>query len=570
MLPSQGYVSVSRRPPDVEDYIDIVRRYRSWIIGPLFAGLVLSVVVAFLWPDTYVSSAVMRITPQQIPDRLVPSNLNLQMGDRLVQMQQEIESRGSLAEMIQRPSLNLYPKERQSKPMEDVVELMRKDIHINLIETGASATGRRAASAFQISFAYTDKYKAQAVVRELVTKFTEQNVQVSRVQTQAATTFLNDQLAQAKGVLDRLDRELTEFRIANAGKLPEELQPNLSTMTALQSQLASVTETLNRNSQEKMALETNLQNLKNQLALWSSMANENSSTGGQERSVKNEHLVQLNKSILDAETRLAAFREIYKDDYPDVRTLRAELKVLYKQREELQKEEDEQQQVEAQAREKEKAAKEAVARKMSPQTASSLEQIRASIKSAETAIQAKDMDIRERTKQQAQLHDAIQKIQARIDVSPLNEQKYVALQRDYALAKENYDAMSKKKDASETSQALEDRKAGENLEVLDPASAPDSPTEPNRLLIAAAGTGIGFLIGVFLAGAKEMKDTSLKNLKDVRAYTNLAVLSSIPLLENALLVRRKRRLFWLAWTSAVIVGTVAMAGSMYYYYFGKA
>ena len=103
----------------------------------------------------------------------------------------------------------------------------------------------------------------------------------------------------------------------------------------------------------------------------------------------------------------------------------------------------------------------------------------------------------------------------------------------------------------------------------DPASLPESPTEPNRLIIATIGTGIGFVVGVFLAGARELKDASLKNLKDVRAYTNLAVLSSIPLLENALLVRRKRRLFWLAWTSTVIIGTIAMSGSMYYYYFGR-
>src|SRR5260370_35257390 len=121
-----------------------------------------------------------------------------------------------------------------------------------------------------------------------------------------------------------------------------------------------------------------------------------------------------------------------------------------------------------------------------------------------------------------------------------------------------------------TATKMEKVKAGENLEQLDPPNLPDSPTEPNRLIIAAAGTGIGFIVGVFLAGAKEMKDTSLKNLKDVRAYTNLAVLSSIPLLENALRVRRKRRLFWLAWTSAAIIGRVAMAGPMYYYYFGKA
>ena len=70
-----------------------------------------------------------------------------------------------------------------------------------------------------------------------------------------------------------------------------------------------------------------------------------------------------------------------------------------------------------------------------------------------------------------------------------------------------------------------------------------------------------------LAGAREMKNTSLKNLKDVRAYTNLPVLSSIPLLENALLVRRKRRLSWLAWSSAVIVGSIAMSVAAYYYYF---
>jgi uncharacterized membrane protein YgdD (TMEM256/DUF423 family) len=81
-----------------------------------------------------------------------------------------------------------------------------------------------------------------------------------------------------------------------------------------------------------------------------------------------------------------------------------------------------------------------------------------------------------------------------------------------------------------------------------------------------AGTVIGFFLGVVLAGAKEVKNTTLKNLKDVRAYTNLPVLSSIPLLENALLVRRKRRLAWLAWSSALIVGTILMSGAMYYHY----
>src|SRR3954466_8168822 len=117
MAAPQNFITVTRRPPDVEDYIDMLRRYRSWLIGPMFAGLVVAVVVAFLWKDTYVSTAVMRITPQTISSALVPTVVNMQMQQRLQQMQQEILSRSSLTELIQRPSLDLYRTERQRYPL---------------------------------------------------------------------------------------------------------------------------------------------------------------------------------------------------------------------------------------------------------------------------------------------------------------------------------------------------------------------------------------------------------------------------------------------------------------------
>src|SRR5690242_8774814 len=117
MGPAHTFESVSRRPPDVEDYIDMLRRYRSWIIAPMFAGLVIAVIVAFLAPDTYVSQAVLRITPQQVPEKLVPSVVNSQMVERLAQMQTEILSRNSLAEIIQKPSLDLFKKQRNRLPM---------------------------------------------------------------------------------------------------------------------------------------------------------------------------------------------------------------------------------------------------------------------------------------------------------------------------------------------------------------------------------------------------------------------------------------------------------------------
>jgi hypothetical protein len=67
-----------------------------------------------------------------------------------------------------------------------------------------------------------------------------------------------------------------------------------------------------------------------------------------------------------------------------------------------------------------------------------------------------------------------------------------------------------------------------------------------------------------------MKDTTLKNLKDVRAYTQLVVLGSVPLLENDLVVRRRRRLTWLAWSTACLAGIVIMVVSVVFYYATKS
>ena len=552
----QSY-SVTRRPPDVEDYIDMLRRYRSWIIGPMFAGLVIAVVVAFLWPDTYISSAVMRITPQQVSERLLPSVVNTQMTQRLNLMQQEILSRSSLADLIQRPALDLYKKERQRYPMEDIVQDMKnKYIKIQTVEMQTSQGGPRIASAFTISFSYPDRYKAQAVVRELVTKFTEQNVTVQKNQASLTASFLGDELKAAKDKMDSLESAIAKFKIENQGRLPEQAQANAQMLVSLQMQLANVNEAARALEQQRMMLETNLQTQISSQNYYSS-STEETVTG---QAVRNERLNNLNQRIMDLKSTLAAAREMWRDDHPNIKRYQASLAVLERERDAAEKQDLEQQ-----------AATTPVPRKVAnPQAQKMLQDLQGTIAGLKIQIQVANLSIDEKVKQAADLNKQIALYQQRIESSPLKEQEYTALIRDYSLAKQGYEDMSKRRDASETAQSLEEHKAGENLEVLDPASLPEQPAEPNRLAIAGIGAGMGLMFGIVLAGAKEMKNTSLKNLKDVRAYTNLPVLSSIPLLENALLVRRKRRLLWLAWSSAIIIGTIAMSGSAYYYYFGHA
>jgi hypothetical protein len=85
-------------------------------------------------------------------------------------------------------------------------------------------------------------------------------------------------------------------------------------------------------------------------------------------------------------------------------------------------------------------------------------------------------------------------------------------------------------------------------------------------MIVGVGTCIGLAFGMTVAGAREVQDTSLKNLKDVRAYTQLTVLASVPLLENDFVVRRRRRMAWLLWSAACFMGILIMSGAIAYYY----
>jgi hypothetical protein len=162
--------------------------------------------------------------------------------------------------------------------------------------------------------------------------------------------------------------------------------------------------------------------------------------------------------------------------------------------------------------------------------------------------------------------ERIRVMQGRLEASPAAQQEYVQLMRDRKLVEERYNELATKANVSAMATDLENRKQSETLEILEQPIMPSDPYAPNRQLIILGGLFAGLAIGVALASGRELKDTSLKNLKDVRAYTKLTVLGSIPLLENDFIVRRRRRLGWLAWAASFLLGVLLMAGAVVYYY----
>src|SRR5690349_2048245 len=169
MQPTEGF-AVPRRPLDVEDYIDILRRHKGWIFGPFLLTLVASVVGVYLAPDSYVSQAVVKVQPQLVPQNMVASAINQEMTDRINSMSQTILSRSVLTTIIN--NFGLYLRERNREPLEDVIEEMRKKIKILPVEN-VGGPGRQV-PAFVVEFSYENRILAQRVVQELVTRFIDE------------------------------------------------------------------------------------------------------------------------------------------------------------------------------------------------------------------------------------------------------------------------------------------------------------------------------------------------------------------------------------------------------------
>src|SRR5260370_13360171 len=240
-----------------------------------------------------------------------------------------------------------------------------------------------------------------------------------------------------------------------------------------------------------MILETSIQNLKSQLALIDT-APESSETvvTRAKTETRNDRLAAAEKRVADGEAELEALKERLKPTHPDLRAATKRMESIRQERDKIAAQVN----AEQEAQDKIASSQPAPAapkRAVNPIAMKTRGEIEAQIKTTQARIHGFDLDSEERVKQQKSLFDQLKLASDRIQSNPLMQGEYAQLTRDYTLAKERYDRLSQQKTSSEVANRLEDRNAGENLELLVPATLPLKPSEPNRWLILGAGTGIG-------------------------------------------------------------------------------
>jgi polysaccharide chain length determinant protein (PEP-CTERM system associated) len=549
---------------DLEDHISVVRRHLGWILGPTLAGLTIAVVVAHLWGDTFASTAAIRVVPPTVPEKFVPANTTMQMAERIETMKQTILSRQTLTNIIE--TFDLYRKDREKLPMQDIIEKMVKDISIS----APQQVTRSAAAAFWISFSYSDRYTAQRVTRDLMTRFIDENLRQRERESQQTTQFLKDQYESAKLELNEVERRLTQWKMENIDRLPETLGVSMSQMGAIEARVATLNSSVSRARQEQAVLEAELRATREKLnAIMKAPMDPVPGYGGGSSSAGAAEgetaLARIDKELQTHERALERMLEQYTPTYPDVQRLQARIQTLKRERDVLLN-----QKLAVGPGASAPASRAAAAPRLTSARAREIADIEASITRLQGQIQAKEMEGERYLQDIAAADRRSRQLQGRLEQGPIGAVQQEQLLKEYDLVQKRHDEIRNKYTQSLMANEIESRKQGETLEVLENPSLPERPTAPNRLVIVGVGSLLGLAVGAALAIVREFKDTSLKSLKDVRAYTQFNILGSIPLLENDFVVRRRRRLAVVGWTAAGVVSVIAMAAAIYYHHSNTA
>jgi uncharacterized protein involved in exopolysaccharide biosynthesis len=530
-----------------------------WMLRITFRSF--AAIGAGFWPDSYLSQGAIRVVPPQVPQQLVPTNISEQIAGRINAMYQGIVSRPTLTTLIQ--TYNLYPYDRKRLPMEDVIESMRKDIKMSpLLGLGKAAVGKQNTGvAFTVSFSYSDRKNAEKICRELITRFIDESIRVRGSQSNATTEFFKDQVETSRKDLEDIAKRIAGFRAKYPTEIPEKEESLINRLNNFENTIQTINTTISRANQEKLQYESQLRTYKEQL---NALVPVTPQAVAAAAVPKNDRIVELDKEIGKLESGLAFLRETYRDDYPEVQRQIGFLTTKKQQRDQL-----------VAAEEAARAPAEAVPGRPTPVPAGipvtkESKDLVAIINKYQAMIQAKDLEIEDMTRQISDIRKRIATVQAQIDSSPAIQAQFQQMIRDREAAQVRYDGLAVKMQSSSMATELENRKQGETLELLEEPNVPQDPYAPKRLPIILGAIAGGLVLGALFGGFREFKDTSLRNVKDVRAYTKLMVLGSIPLLEDEFVVRKRRRVALLAWSAAVVVGVLLMSGSMFYYFSGRA
>ena len=520
---------------DLQHWLGVARRRHMQFLIPLFVGWALVWGASWVLPSRYQSTTLILVEQATMPKDYVTPNVNDDLQDRMQSITQQILSRTRLVHIIEQ--FNLYAGQSSRPSPDQQVDRMRKDIDIGLVRDA-----RNQITAFNVSYSSRDPHLAQQVTSELTNLFINENLEVRQQQSEDTTKFMESHLETARKTLSDQEDKIRQFKAQHPGELPAQVGSNLQILAGLQSQLQTEEDALNTAKQQRVYLET--------------LVNQYRSLQGSPKSAGSAPvgLPAVNEELEKLRAQLADLSSHYTDRHPDVRKLKQQIAETEKMRDRII--------ADLKAKESAPADPSTATASLDP---SDMRDATSPMVQLQGQLQSNRVEIGNRERAVADLKTKVVDYQARLNQEPVREQQLSDLTRGYEQSKANYDDLLKKKNESAMATSMELLQQGERFRIIDPPSLPVKPEFPNRLKFCGIGLGIGLALGAVVAGAFEMMDDRIYDEKELQKLLPVAVISEIPTVAAAADQQRERRLLWVGWGTAAFVSITILVGSAFSY-----
>ena len=483
----------------LDEYLEILRRRMWYIIIPFVLVVVGASIYAIIAPREYKASTLVLVSPQSVPEDLVHATVTSRVEERLQSIAQEVMSRTRLETIM--TEFRLYEKERKHLSKEEVVELMRKNIKVEL------PTKKDEKGSFAISFISNDPNTAMAVANRLSSLFIEENLKIREQQASGTTEFLTNELAASKAKLDQMEASVTQYKRRFMGGLPEQRDTNLKILDQMQNQNQRISESIRAAEDRKLFIQKQLTDMD----MPASMPVAAGSGKDSQSSIKPSLTQKDAGSAVAADTggtyetkkdklkrELEDLRTKYTDNHPDVIAMKKKLADLEKNKDTYDND-----------------------IKKDPR-----------YKELKNQLTITSLEIKRLHDESASVSAQINKYMGRIEQTPAREQDMASLLREYESTKVDYETLLKKSQGAQQAENLEKRQKGEQFKIIDPARVPEEPFSPNIPKILLISLFAGLAGGMALAFIREQMDRSFHDAADVELSLGIKVLATIPKIEE--------------------------------------
>jgi polysaccharide chain length determinant protein (PEP-CTERM system associated) len=496
-----------QRSFNIHYYIDILLRRVWYILIPMVLVFLGTGIFALVAPKIYRASTLVLVTPQKVPEALIKPTITSSIEDRLQSIGQEVMSRTRLEQIIS--EFKLYPKEGKSLSKEEVVELFRKDIQIEI--KGLSKSQSKTEGYFIISYVGESPQVVTLVTNKLASLFIEENLKFREQQAQGTVEFISSELKSTKEKLDEQEKVITDYKRKYINEIPEQRDANLKVLEQLQLQHQRVSESLGKAEDRKLFLQNQLVFSQKQGSLFTNI--EEAKEG-----IPNSSSLPINptgnsneRQLLQLKSLLEELQAKYTPKHPDILATKKKIAELEKRVPD---------------------GKEIGSLSGSPKNGKMLDPFLAQNQllqeERKNQLLATDLEIKKLRKEEARLKAVIAEYQDRIEKTPMRELALNALSRDYKNVYETYQTLIKKNVESQQAENLERRQKGEQFKVIDPARLPEKPFKPDIPKILLMGLALGIGAGFGTALIREQMDRSFRDAEDLYATLGIKVLANIP------------------------------------------